>query len=76
MNQQLIEALSNYCDPGIEITRETELISDLGMTSFDLIQAMGDFEESTGHSIDMENLAGVTTVGQLDAAVARALNAM
>lgn len=69
MNEKLIEALSSYCDPDAEIQEESELVADLGMTSFDLIQAMGDLEDMIGRTIDMEALSGVTTVGDLNQAI-------
>ncbi len=69
MNPQLHEALATYAEPGIEVTVDTRLAAELGMTSFDLIQLVGELEESLGIGIDVEQLTGVVTVGDLDTIV-------
>ncbi len=75
MNQHLIDALGAYCDPDLQLSENSHLVTDLGMTSFDLIQAVGDLEMATGKGIDVEELNGIATVGDLNSVVNRALNA-
>ncbi|EPH06054.1 hypothetical protein HMPREF1531_00702 [Propionibacterium sp. oral taxon 192 str. F0372] len=75
MNQHLIDALGAYCEPGTQLSEDLHLVTDLGMTSFDLIQALGDLEMATGKGIDVDELNGIATVGDLNSVVNRALNA-
>ena len=61
--------------PDLQLSENSHLVTDLGMTSFDLIHAVGDLEMATGKGIDVEELNGITTVGDLNSVVNRALNA-
>lgn len=74
MNQHLIDALGAYCEPNLQLSEDLDLVTDLGLTSFDLIQVVGDLEMTTGKGINVEELNSVTTVGDLNSVISRALS--
>ena len=44
MFEQVKEILAKYVSPDIEITENSTLTSDLGLSSFDLVEIVTDFE--------------------------------
>ena len=45
MFEQVKEILAKYVSPDIEITENSTLTSDLGLSSFDLVEIVTDFED-------------------------------
>lgn len=52
------------CDPST-ITRETQFLKDLKMSSFDIVSLIGQIEDEFGITIDMDDIQNVTNVGEL-----------
>lgn len=50
---------------GVEITRETRFSEDLNADSLDLFDMVMEFEDEFGIEINSEDLASITTVGEL-----------
>ena len=65
MLEKLTEILEEYLGEKVEITPETELLSDLGMSSFDLIQLVCTIEEEFGIEILDRALKNIKTVGDV-----------
>jgi len=66
MKTKVIKCLSDYL--GIDeskVTAETELVNDLGMNSFDLVQLSCEMEEQFNTKIEPEKLTNVKYVGDL-----------
>lgn len=49
-------------DEVIDITPESVITSDLGISSFDFMQVVYELEEASSHEIYDEELEGITTV--------------
>lgn len=53
----------NYGIDKVEIKMESQFISDLGFSSFELIEMCGNMEEIYDIHIDTRDLLGITTIG-------------
>ena len=66
MLAKLKEILVNYVDINPdEITKESRLGEDLGLTSFALMSMMGEIEDEFDISIVEDELTGITTVDDI-----------
>ena len=65
--------LSTYLGEGDEITRDTDLISDLKMESAQVMEFMVEIEDHYDIAIDLETLSNARTIADLAAVVTRAL---
>lgn len=65
MIEKLIDLLLNYVEPDDEITAETKIKSDLGMSSFDLICLADDISVSFGVKLTADDYRNCGTVGKL-----------
>lgn len=61
MNEKIVSIIANYtkCE---NIAPESDLITDLGINSIDLVSMMMDFEDEFGISVPDDKLAAVKTV--------------
>ncbi len=67
MLDQLIEIIVNNCD-GIQaenITVDTDLTADLGLTSLDIVNCISEAEDAFGTEIPDEKLENIRTVKDL-----------
>lgn len=63
MLKELKEILVRYVDVNPdEITKDSKLGEDLGLTSFALMSMMGEIEDTFDISVVEEELTGITTV--------------
>lgn len=69
--EKIIELLLNYVEPDDEITAETNIKLDLGMSSFDLVCFGDEIFEEFGVRLTAENFRECETVGMLAAFIAR-----
>lgn len=63
--EKLIELLLNYVEPDDEITAETRIKSELGMSSFDLACLANDIRDEMGVSLTADEFRKYRTVGAL-----------
>ena len=45
MMERLIKILSDYTESDVQITEDTDIMNDLGLSSFDIINLAGDVED-------------------------------
>ncbi len=65
MVEKIVDMLLNYVEPDDEITAETNIKTDLGMTSFDLICFGDDLFSEFGVRLTPDNFRNCLTVGDL-----------
>ncbi len=63
--EKIIELLLNYVEPDDEITADTNIKYDLGMSSFDLICFGDELFDEFGVKLSAENFRECDTVGKL-----------
>lgn len=63
MFEEIKELAQEYTEA--DITLDTELRSDLGLTSFDLVSLLSEVEEKYGVQISEEDIASLITVKDL-----------
>lgn len=63
--EKIIELLLNYVEPDEEITADTGIKSDLGMSSFDLVCFANDIFDEFGVKIEADDFRKCNTVGRL-----------
>ena len=62
---KIIDLLLNYVEPDDEITADTKIKSDLGMSSFDLACLANDIRDEMGVTLSAEDFRKYRTVGEL-----------
>lgn len=66
MLENIIKFISNYQNIPVEkITKDAHLVSDLGMTSLDLMQLSCAIEEEYGIEIDEDDIVELVTVEKI-----------
>lgn len=65
--EKIIELLLNYVEPDDEITAETSIKEDLGMSSFDLVCFGDELFDEFGVRLTADNFRECETVGKLAA---------
>lgn len=65
MQEKILRIVSNYAKTDM-ITPDSELITDLGINSIDLVSMVMDFEDEFGVTVPDEALAGIKTVKDIE----------
>ena len=66
MTEKVKEILSQYVEVDMDdVTEDSRLAEDLGLTSFSMMSMMGDFEEAFGIAVDETELTEISTVGDV-----------
>ncbi len=66
MFEKIKEILAQYVEVDLdEVTEDSRLAEDLGLTSFSMMSMMGDFEEKFGITVDETELTEISTVGDV-----------
>lgn len=65
MQEKILRIVSNYAKTDT-ITPDSELITDLGINSIDLVSMVMDFEDEFGVTVPDEALAGIKTVKDIE----------
>lgn len=65
MFERTVNILKDYCEAGCEITMESGLIDDLGLSSLDVINLIGEFEAEFDISIPDRLIPSMRTVGDI-----------
>ena len=66
MLEKMKEILAQYVEADQEeITEDSRLVEDLGLSSYALMSLMGDAEEQFGITVDETELTDVRTVGDV-----------
>ena len=61
--QEVLKIIEDYTDA--EVTLDTELTADLGLSSFDAVMILEAVNEKLGTSVQAAELYGCKTVGEL-----------
>ena len=70
--EKLIELILNYVESDDEITAETSIKEDLGMSSFDLVCFGDELFEEFGVKLTADNFRECDTVGKLSEFIKKA----
>ena len=62
---KIINLLLNYVEPEEDITADTKIKDDLGMSSFDLVCLANDIRDETGILLSADDFRKYRTVGEL-----------
>ena len=73
MSERILSIIRQYVNEALEIRQETNLITDLGLTSFDLACMAADFEDEFEISIETTEMMKIKTVGDIEACIQRHL---
>lgn len=66
MLDKIKEILAQYADVDLdEVTEDSRLAEDLGLSSFSMMSMMGEFEEVFGITVDESELTEVATIGDI-----------
>ncbi len=66
MLDKIKEVLAQYTDVDMaEVTEDSRLAEDLGLSSFSMMSMMGEFEETFGITVDEAELTEVATIGDV-----------
>lgn len=71
MKDRIVQIIRQYVNDALEINEETNLITDLGLTSFDLATMAADFEDEFSISIDTEEMMEIKTVADIENCIQR-----
>ena len=64
MFETLVNTIVNYVEVDPEsITRDSRLVEDLGLTSFDIMSMLGELEDTLEVEIEQADAAQIVTVG-------------
>ncbi len=64
MYETLVNTIVNYVEVAPEnITEDSRLVEDLGLTSFDIMSMLGELEDTLDVEIDQEEAVKIVTVG-------------
>lgn len=65
MLERTISILEEYCESGCEITRDSSLVEDLGLSSLDVMNLIGEFEDEFDISIPDRIIPSIHTVDDI-----------
>ena len=66
MLDKIKEILAEYAEVDLdEVTEDSRLAEDLGLSSFSMMSMMGDFEEAFGIAVDETELTDIETIGDV-----------
>jgi len=71
MTERILSIIRQYVNENLTINRETNLITDLGLTSFDLATMAADFEDEFEINLDTSEMMAIKTVGDIEACILR-----
>lgn len=64
MYETLVNTIVNYAEIAPEdITEDSRLVEDIGLTSFDIMSMLGELEDTLDVEIDQEEAVKIVTVG-------------
>ncbi|MBR3264951.1 MAG: acyl carrier protein [Erysipelotrichaceae bacterium] len=63
ISEQLKEIIYDYLGDEPELSEDTLLTEDLGLSSLDLVSIVGDIEDSFGIEVDDKAVPAIRTVG-------------
>jgi acyl carrier protein len=74
IEQQLEKLLADHLEGSADLGSDTHLVRDLGLESVQVMEYVVDIEDHFDVSIDLKSLADVHTLGDMTAAVIRAMD--
>lgn len=63
--EQIIKAIVDVTETEEEVTEETLIVHELGLSSVEIIALIGELEDLFGVELDMKQSGKIKTVGQL-----------
>lgn len=63
MYEKITQIIRDYTGEKRPINEETNLVTDLGLSSFDVVSLIGEFEDAFGIEIPTEDIEELETVG-------------
>jgi acyl carrier protein len=64
ISEQLKEIIYDYLGDEPELSEDTLLTEDLGLSSLDLVSIVGDIEDSFGIEVDDKDVPAIKTFGE------------
>jgi acyl carrier protein len=72
MREKIIEIILKYAEnDNVSIDADTSLVTDLGLTSLDILKISMNLEEEFGIEFDEDEVAEITTLGDLEDCIKR-----
>ena len=72
MREKIIEIILKYTEnDNVSIDADTSLVTDLGLTSLDILKISMNLEEEFGIEFDEDEVAEITTLGDLEDCIKR-----
>ena len=65
LNQEIYEVIRSSTETELELTDEMHLITEMGLSSVEIMLMISDLEDHFGIELPIEELRGVATIGQL-----------
>ena len=65
MNIDVISIVKDYVDEGVEVTGESNLIYDLGLTSYDVAMILNEIQEQYSVTVNVEKAREIKVVDDL-----------
>lgn len=61
----IMKIIQEYIGTGVELSLETDIVNDLGLSSFDAVMICSTIEEQLGITVDISRLYNSGTIGDL-----------
>ena len=74
MLEKIIKIIRQYSNEDVEINKEINLITDLGLTSFELATMSAEIEDEFGISLKMEEMLDIRTPSDIVLCIKQHLN--
>ena len=65
VKKKIIDVIEKSTETELELTPDTEIFADMGLSSVEVVVMLGDLEDAFGISIPDEELANMKTVGDI-----------
>lgn len=65
MEDKIIEIIKQHTEDGVNVTENSELFGDLGLSSLDMLTLIFSIEEKIEAKISIMDFVGIKTVGDL-----------
>ena len=69
LNEEILTVVSNSTETELELTENTHLLRDMGLTSVEIMMLISDLEDHFGITISADRLHGVQIIADLQALV-------
>lgn len=74
LNQQIYAVIRSSTETELELTEDMHLITQMGLSSVEIMLMISDLEDHFGIELPIEELRGVATIGQLCKTILETIN--